>query len=743
MRLWVLALLQAGYASAQEPTPSPTPEPTPAPAPQAPAARPINLRGRIFARGSINSVAGATLTGSSGETATSDAAGRFALSLPDGDVDLVIGARGYRSLTVREHLRPGEGLTVEYRLLADSTRRYESTVTAAARHEGEHFSLQGEEAHNLPGTMGDPFHAVALMPGVATPVTLLPLYVIRGASPGMNGFFLDGMRVPQLFHVLIGGGVVNGRLVDRLDFFPGSYDASFGHYAGGIIDSETRPARRDGQHGEVQLRLYDLTGAVELALPRGVGITFSGSYGWPGAFVKLFSKSTDVQYGDYQLRLDWKGLTVQVLGSYDSITIQRRNLDGSTSSDEFRLTFHRLQLRYRGRKGRLTYETALIGGYDQMISFGGSGVEKLGLGWRALLSVRWRRVRFDAGLDGELSRFRGIDFGDLPGASPGSLGELAGTRNGVVAGGYALVAVELIPQRLAATLSGRADVYYSDGVTLVGLDPRLNLRAQLKPWLSLNAGGGVYHQPPGFPVPLPGLDTFALELGLQTAYHASAGGEVVLPKDFTFSLTGYYQRFHNIADATLDFTNVISCSADPPEPLKGIPAQLIRLEDGQAYGAEMLLRRRKGMITGWISYTVGRSERFLPCGARPSDFDETHILNVVVQARLPRQVMVGARLYLATGRPATAIDPTLGYNTPRNNWRMPTYVQLDLRLDREWIFQKWALDGFLEILNVTYSESALGVQYPYDPQLMAQRLDKPEVSGFRWILPSLGLRGRF
>jgi hypothetical protein len=261
--------------------------------------------------------------------------------------------------------------------------------------------------------------------------------------------------------------------------------------------------------------------------------------------------------------------------------------------------------------------------------------------------------------------------------------------------------------------------------------------------VALNAGGGVYHQPPSFPVPLPGIDTFALRLGLQRAYHSALGAEAQLPQAFTLSLTGYYQRFYNIEDSTLDFSSVTTCAPAPPESLKGVPAATMRQVDGQAYGAELLARRHRGRVTGWIAYTIGRSERFLTCGARPADFDQTHTLNVVVQAHLPHRLMLGGRLYLATGRPATRVDPALGDETPRNNWRMPTYVQLDARLDREWLYKHWALDLFLEILNLTYSESAFGIEYPYDKAKMITRYDSPQVSGFRWVLPSIGVRGRF
>jgi hypothetical protein len=716
---------------------------TEAPAAAAPApavARPSAMvRGRVLTRGSITPVPGATVTASSGETTTTDAHGRFALGVAAGDVELVIAEPRHEILRVHEALRPDEGVTVEYLLLPNGRHRFESTVRGSMRHEGQRFSLSGEELQTVPGALGDPFRTIGLMPGVTMPVTLLPLYVVRGASPGMNGFFIDGMRVPQLFHLLVGGGVINGRLVDRLDFYPSAYDASFGRFAGGIVDAATRPARRDGQHGEAQLRLFDASLVAELALPHDVGVTVSGSYGWPGLLIAVVAPGTDVRYGDYQLRIDWKALTVQALGSYDSISVAHTGDESGSSSDQFRLTFHRVQLRYHGRRQRLAYEAALIGAYDQMRAFGGNGVIKMSLGWRALVSARWSRLQLQAGVDGEVSRFRGENFR----GRSSDLGELDGDRDGVVAGAFALVTIDWIPKRLTMTLSGRSDVYDAGGVTLIGLEPRLNLRAQLTARVSLTAGAGIYHQPPTFPVPLPGLDTFALRLGLQRAYHAALGAEATLPQAFTLSLTGYYQRFSNIGDATLDGANIGNCSPDPPEALKGASAAIMRQVNGQAYGGELLLRRHRGRVTGWIAYTVGRSERFLPCGTRPSDFDQTHTLNVVVQARLPRQLMLGGRLYVASGRPATRLDPDRLADTPRNNWRMPTYVQLDVRLDREWLFKRWALDLFVELVNVTYSQSAFGVEYPYDDEKMRQRYESPRVSGFRWVLPSIGARGRF
>ncbi|HEY7954260.1 MAG: hypothetical protein ACHQ17_05540 [Polyangia bacterium] len=710
-----------------------------------PAGRDAQILGRVFERGSINPIAGVRITTSAKVSAVSGSDGRFTLDLPPGPVELVLTDENHEPLKVTETLEPGKGIVVEYRLLPRQHRRYQSTVRGEARHVGERFTLENEELHQMPGGLGDPFRAIGAMPGVATPLPLLPLYVVRGASPGMNGFFLDGMRVPQLFHFLLLGGVVHPELIDRLDFYPGAYDVSFGRYAGGVIDAETRPARSDGQHGMVELRLYDISALAEFNLPKGVKVEVAGHYGYPSFIIHAIDPRVDLQYGDYQLRIDWRGLTVEALGSYDSLAINDPQLSAGLlprgAPNDLTLQFHRIQIRERDRVGRWALEAALVGGYDEMATFGGSGVHKLSLGWRFNAKATWRRFRLYAGTDGELSQFTAESFDAGMGASaPDAFGDLSGNRNGIVAGAFVESTVDIVPRRLEATVGVRADVYHANAVTLLGIDPRMSLKATLLPWLALTGGIGVYQQPPSFPVALPGIDTFALQLGLQRAYQGAVGIEATLPKDFSFKVTGYYEKFENVNDVVLDFGPAI-CTSPPPESLTGLPATITRQVNGESYGMELLLRRKLGRVTGWISYTLGRADRVYSCGLRPADFDQTHLLNVVLQVRLPWHLMVGSRLYVATGRPVTLLDETNPENTIRNNTRLPDYVQLDLRIDREWIFKKWALSAFLEVLNLTYSESDFGLTYPMVNGVPLYNM--PMVNGFHWILPSVGVRGRF
>lgn len=187
----------------------------------------------------------------------SDAKGRFELTPPLGEAKVKVRHPEFETLFTTVAIGPASRLDLRVRRLPAYQQPFQTTVRSPKNQaEGQHVSLRGEELRTLPGSLGDPFRAIGLLPGVATPVPLLPIYVVRGASPGMNGFYLDGMRVPQLFHLLVGGGVVHARLVEQMDFYPGAYDASFGRYAGGIIDAKTRPARSDGYHAELELRLF-------------------------------------------------------------------------------------------------------------------------------------------------------------------------------------------------------------------------------------------------------------------------------------------------------------------------------------------------------------------------------------------------------------------------------------------------------------------------------------------------------
>src|SRR5262249_42168606 len=86
-------------------------------------------------------------------------------------------------------------------------------------------SFTRAEVRLLPGAFGDPFRAIDALPGVTPLASGVPFFYVRGAPPGNVGYFLDGIRVPLLYHIGLGPSVVHPAIMDRVDLYPGGYPA--------------------------------------------------------------------------------------------------------------------------------------------------------------------------------------------------------------------------------------------------------------------------------------------------------------------------------------------------------------------------------------------------------------------------------------------------------------------------------------------------------------------------------------
>lgn len=145
------------------------------------------------------------------------------------------------------------------------------------RHEIGETTLSATDVREMPGAFGDPFRAIEALPGVVPVVSGLPFFYIRGAPPNDNAYLVDGIRVPLLFHVGIGEGVIHPALIDHIDFYPGAAPAAYGGSAGAVINGQTRdPAATP--HGEANVRLLDAGALVESRSAMAWGVPSS-----PGA----------------------------------------------------------------------------------------------------------------------------------------------------------------------------------------------------------------------------------------------------------------------------------------------------------------------------------------------------------------------------------------------------------------------------------------------------------------------------
>jgi hypothetical protein len=148
---------------------------------------------------------------------------------------------------------------------------------------------------------------------------------------------------------------------------------------------------------------------------------------------------------------------------------------------------------------------------------------------------------------------------------------------------------------------------------------------------------------------------------------------------YEFSIETYYKSMQNQVDyrdgARLRANDVVE-----KELLFGI---------GRAYGLELLLKKKTGAFTGWIAYTLAKSERQIE-GVNNGKWynvrqDRTHDLAIVGIYQLSRKWTVSGTWIYQTGNAATfpsgkysVNNQVQYYYTERNGYRFPPTHRLDL-----------------------------------------------------------------
>lgn len=190
----------------------------------------------------------------------------------------------------------------------------------------------------------------------------------------------------------------------------------------------------------------------------------------------------------------------------------------------------------------------------------------------------------------------------------------------------------------------------------------------------------------------------------QDSWQLSAGGTFSLKNEYEITLEAYYKKMDNLVD--------YAEGASFFELNMGDWEDLITTGEGESYGAELLLRRNSGRLTGWIGYTLSWSNRHfeeISFGRKfPYRYDSRHDISIVTSYKINDKYDISAAWIFRTGYPFTLEDqkfmspltlfrwgrytlpnsPTLYYGQvlphfeTRNNYRMPDYHRLDLGVNK-------------------------------------------------------------
>jgi CarboxypepD_reg-like domain/TonB-dependent Receptor Plug Domain len=159
---------------------------------------------------------------------------------------------------------------------------------------------------------------------------------------------------------------------------------------------------------------------------------------------------------------------------------------------------------------------------------------------------------------------------------------------------------------------------------------------------------------------------------------------------YELSLEGYYKLSDNILDYKVGADLLLNEKIET-EVLQG---------EGKAYGIELLIKKNKGKLNGWIGYTYARSlikldsdfsqERVNNGEFFPSNYDKPHDFSLVANYKLTKRYSFSMNFIYQTGRPITYPVGSYVFNNAqyvfysnRNEFRIPDYYRLDLGINIE------------------------------------------------------------
>ena len=159
-----------------------------------------------------------------------------------------------------------------------------------------------------------------------------------------------------------------------------------------------------------------------------------------------------------------------------------------------------------------------------------------------------------------------------------------------------------------------------------------------------------------------------------------------------FALEGYYKKMKDYLDYRSGAKLLMN---------HHLEMDVINTE-GYAYGVELEVKKPKGKLNGWASYTYARTflrqndkriSRPINNGAwYPTEYDKPHDFKFVGNYKFTRRYSLSLNMDYSTGRPTTIpagqyYDQQLGttqvYYTDRNSYRVPDYFRMDLSFNVE------------------------------------------------------------
>jgi hypothetical protein len=176
---------------------------------------------------------------------------------------------------------------------------------------------------------------------------------------------------------------------------------------------------------------------------------------------------------------------------------------------------------------------------------------------------------------------------------------------------------------------------------------------------------------------------------MRSAQYSVGGYYTGLP-GWELSVEAYYKQLRNVLeykDGAVFFGNSMNWE------------DKVEMGRGRTMGAELMIQKTTGATTGWLSYTLARSDRQFVDGTInngerfPYKYDRRHNISLCINHTFSPRIDVAASWVFISGGTATAaeaqtvtVDPNgqvvqADHITRRNNYRLPASHRLNLSVN--------------------------------------------------------------
>jgi hypothetical protein len=705
--------------------------------------------------------------------AATNSDGRFLIeNAPVGIYALRASMIGYSSY-IRSDVVVTTGRPSEIRiLLTETTVEIEGvTVTAGffQKLPGAALSTQTqtyEEIRRLPGGLEDVVRAISILPGVAQVQAGRNDLIVRGGAPSENLFIIENIEVPNINHFGTQGATggpqsfINLDFVNGTNFSTGGFGVQYGDRLSSVLQIDLREGRKDRLGGKATVSATQFGLNIEGPVAENGDFIFSARRSYLDLLFRAAGFGFVPEYWDFLGKTDYRVSQkdrVTVLGIVALNNVRLFNDTDKQRFDNSRILYSNQNQFVGGvswqRLFNNGYVTFTIGQTYVDYAFRQDDTElnpifvndsfehESSLRADAIVKLSGR-TELNAGLQGKIIRFASdIVLRDFT----SSFGQDFSIDENYRATTYKGAYYTQLTQRIGdLSLTGGIRIDYFELIDRpFAVAPRLSASYAATARTSINAAIGRYYQAPSY------IWLVANPINRQLTHIGTdqyiLGIERLLRTDTKISLEGYYKDYFRYpVSLTRPYLLMANTGAGFGGSEEGFASfgidPLMSDGSGRAFGVELFLQKKLSELPFYGTVSVSyNNTRFVPLDGRkrPGAFDQRWITNFGGGYIIDERWEISTRFRFVTGRPYTPFNNDGSQDVERyNTARIPSNHSLDLRVDRRWSFDRWALITYIDVQNV-YNRQFRDVPR-YD-----RRTGEITRTSSIGILPSIGISAEF